>query len=65
MVRPDAPLFYANSQAIRDFVEVTVQSSGGDVHTVILDLDANDDLDITSRNSSRSLLRALSVGTSP
>ncbi len=59
VVRPDAPLFYANAQAIRDFVEETVQSSAGQVHTVILDLDANDDLDITSSEQLEKLISGL------
>jgi MFS superfamily sulfate permease-like transporter len=48
IVRPDAALFYANAEAIRDTVESQVSSSDGQVHTAIFDLDANDDLDITS-----------------
>jgi sulfate permease, SulP family len=48
IIRPDVPLFYANAQAVRDAVEAAVTTSDGRVHTVILDLDANDDLDITS-----------------
>jgi SulP family sulfate permease len=59
VVRPDAPLFYANAQAIRDFVEKTVQSSAGKVHTVILDLDANDDIDITSSEQLEKLISGL------
>ena len=48
IVRPDAPLFYANSQSLRDTVTEMIRSSNGTIRTVILDLDANDELDITS-----------------
>ncbi len=47
VIRPDAPLFYANAQSIRDFVESAASSTDG-VHTVVLDLDGNDDIDITT-----------------
>ena len=46
IVRPDAPLFYANAQPLRDTV-TELAGSAGKVHTVILDLDGNDELDIT------------------
>jgi sulfate permease, SulP family len=48
VIRPDAPVFYANAQAVRGTTEAAVTGSGGAVHTVIIDLDANDDLDITA-----------------
>ncbi len=48
VVRPDAPLFYANAEAVRDAVEADVSASNGGVNTVVFDLDANDTLDITS-----------------
>jgi SulP family sulfate permease len=48
IIRPDSPVFYANAQAVRDSTEAAVTGSGGGVHTVIMDLDANDDLDITT-----------------
>jgi sulfate permease, SulP family len=48
VVRPDAPLFYANAESVRDSVESAVIASGQPVHAVVLDLDGNDDLDITS-----------------
>jgi len=47
IVRPDAPLFYANAQPLRDTVAELAGSAAGKVHTVILDLDGNDELDIT------------------
>jgi MFS superfamily sulfate permease-like transporter len=48
VVRPDSPLFYANAQSVRDDIEgyATVADSG--IRSVVIDLDSNDDLDITS-----------------
>src|ERR1700691_730030 len=48
IIRPDAPLFYANAQSFRDTVTQLLSSSDEAIHTLILDLDANDELDITS-----------------
>jgi MFS superfamily sulfate permease-like transporter len=48
IIRPDAPLFYANAQSLRDTVTEMVQASEHTIRTLILDLDANDELDITS-----------------
>jgi MFS superfamily sulfate permease-like transporter len=48
IVRPNATLFYANAQLVRDAVERAVAASSGPLYAVVLDLDANDDLDITS-----------------
>ncbi len=44
IVRPDAPLFYANAELVRDAIE---QAAGGHRAVVII-LDGNDDIDITS-----------------
>lgn len=51
ILRPDGPLFYVNSQSIQDIVESLVASSAEPVRSVILDLGANDELDITSAES--------------
>jgi SulP family sulfate permease len=48
IVRPDAPLFYANAQAVEDGARTLLASSSAGTHTVLIDLDANDELDITS-----------------
>ena len=48
VVRPDAPLFYANAQAVQDEVLALVTRTLPPPRVVILDLDGNDDLDITS-----------------
>jgi sulfate permease, SulP family len=47
IVRPDAPLFYANAEAIRTAVESMVSTSPK-VRAIAIDIDANDDLDITT-----------------
>jgi sulfate permease, SulP family len=59
IIRPDAPLFYANSQSLRDRVTEMVQESERPIGTVILDLDANDDLDITSTEALTKLVEEL------
>jgi len=48
IVRPDAPLFYANVGAVRTAVESMVSSSSPKLRAVAIDIDANDDLDITT-----------------
>jgi SulP family sulfate permease len=60
VVRPDAPLFYANAEAVRDAVENDV-SAAGDVRTVVFDLDANDEIDITSAEQLEKLAGSLST----
>ena len=59
VIRPDAPLFYANAQAVRDAVEADVAAGDGAVKTVIFDLDANDQLDITSAEQLEKLAESL------
>jgi sulfate permease, SulP family len=48
IVQPKAPLFYANAQGVRDAIDEAVSSMGDTIHAVVLDLDATDELDITS-----------------
>ena len=48
IVRPDATLFYANAQSIADAILDLVDAGSPSLRAVILDLDANDDIDITS-----------------
>jgi SulP family sulfate permease len=48
IIRPDAPLFYANAKPLRDAVRRQLRSSASPVHTLILDLDGSDRLDVTS-----------------
>jgi high affinity sulfate transporter 1 len=48
IIRPDAPLFYANAKPLRDAVRRRLRSSAAPVDTLILDLDGSDRLDVTS-----------------
>jgi SulP family sulfate permease len=48
VLRPDASLFYANAQAVQDDVTAQLDQAGDAPSVVILDLDSNDELDITS-----------------
>lgn len=59
IVRPDAPLFYANAQAVQDGVRTLLGTGSGHIHTVLIDLDANDQLDITSIEALTKLATAL------
>ncbi len=58
VVRPDAPLFYANAQAVRDAIDAGL-GDDGKVTAVVLDLDGNDRLDITSAEHLRKLQHEL------
>jgi high affinity sulfate transporter 1 len=60
LVRPDVPLFYANAQSVRDHLTDMVGRSSPPVHTLLLDLDANDELDITTAEVLERLVRELS-----
>jgi high affinity sulfate transporter 1 len=57
IIRPDAPMFYANAQTIQDGV-LALATQQDAVHTVLIDLDANDELDITSLEA----LSTLAIG---
>jgi MFS superfamily sulfate permease-like transporter len=48
IVRPDAPLFYANAELVRDAIEQAAVSSAEPVRAVVLVLDGNDEIDITT-----------------
>lgn len=58
VVRPDAPMFYANAQAVRDAIDAGL-TGDGHITAVVLDLDANDRLDITSSEHLGKLQREL------
>jgi high affinity sulfate transporter 1 len=47
IVRPDAPLFYANAKPLRDAVR-QLTDSAAPVRALVLDLDATSELDVTS-----------------
>jgi SulP family sulfate permease len=59
VVRPDAPLFYANAQGVRDAIEAALQDGDAPTRIVILDLDANDEIDITSADCLSKLAESL------
>jgi sulfate permease, SulP family len=59
VVRPDAPLFYANAQGVRDAIEAALQHGDAPTRIVILDLDANDEIDITSADCLTKLAESL------
>jgi MFS superfamily sulfate permease-like transporter len=48
IVRPDAPLFYANAQPLRDAVHTLTTSAREPARALVLDLDGSDELDVTS-----------------
>jgi sulfate permease, SulP family len=60
VVRPDAPLFYANAQAVRDAIDAMV-ASAADIRAVVIDIDANDDLDITTTEQLNKLFEGLQM----
>ncbi|HRW38030.1 MAG: SulP family inorganic anion transporter [Acidimicrobiales bacterium] len=59
LVRPDAPIFYANAQAICDAITEATGAADPPVATVVLDLDGSDALDITSTEHLVTTARAL------
>lgn len=59
VLRPNGTVYYVNAQSIQDTIESLVSSSEHPVHTVVIDLDANDDLDITSSEKLAKLVRDL------
>jgi sulfate permease, SulP family len=61
VVRPDAQLFYANAQAVRDAIEADLQHQDAATRVVILDLDANDEIDITSAYTLNKLAASLEL----
>ena len=48
VVKADAPIFYANAQAVRDSIDDMVGKATEPVRVVVLDLDTNDDIDVTT-----------------
>ena len=48
LVKPNAPIFYANAQAVRDAIDDLVREAGETIAVTVLDLDGNDDIDITT-----------------
>jgi sulfate permease, SulP family len=48
LMRPNAQLFYANAQAVRDAIDAAATTMDPRPSVVVLDLDGNDTLDITT-----------------
>ena len=48
VVKADAPIFYANAQSVRDSIDDLVGTATDPVRVVVLDLDTNDDIDVTT-----------------
>jgi high affinity sulfate transporter 1 len=59
VLRLDAPLFYANASLVRDHVKRLVGAAEPVPRAVILDVGANDDLDISSEEMLEQLVDAL------
>jgi high affinity sulfate transporter 1 len=58
IVRPDGTVYYVNAQSIQDTIEA-LTSSDQNVRAVVIDMDANDELDITSVEMLAKLIRDL------
>jgi SulP family sulfate permease len=56
VLRPEGTVYYVNAQSIEDTIESLLLSSPEGVRAVILDLDANEELDITSSETLAKLL---------
>jgi high affinity sulfate transporter 1 len=59
IARPDGELLYVNAKNLRDAVEVAVKRPGPATRVVIIDLDANDEIDITSADMLNKLADSL------
>jgi SulP family sulfate permease len=51
IIRPDAPLFYANAQPLRDEVRALAESDAAPATTVVLDLSVSNEMDVTSADA--------------
>jgi len=59
VIQPDAPLFYANAQSMFTATLAALDAAEPPARIVVLDLDSNDELDITSTQMLLKLVRAL------
>jgi sulfate permease, SulP family len=59
VVRPDGTVYYVNAQSVLDGIESLLSSSPGPVRCIVVDLDANDELDITSSEKLAKLVHDL------
>jgi sulfate permease, SulP family len=62
VLRLDSPLFYANASLVRDRIKRTIGACDPLPKAVILDLGANDELDITSIEQLEHLIEELRAG---
>lgn len=59
VVRPDAPLYYANALTFRDRVKAMVRATDPTPRSVILDLSAQDELDLTTTETLKGMVKQL------
>jgi MFS superfamily sulfate permease-like transporter len=59
IVRPDAPLYYANALTFRDRVNAMIRTLDPQPHAVIIDLSAQYDFDLTTREVVAGLVKQL------
>jgi MFS superfamily sulfate permease-like transporter len=59
IVRPDAPLYYANALTFRDRVNAMLRDMDPRPRSVILDCSAQDQLDLTTTEALKGLVRQL------
>lgn len=59
IIQPDAAMFYANAQSMQDAITAELDAATPAARVVVLDLDSNDELDITSTEALIKLVRNL------
>ncbi len=59
VIQPDAALFYANAASMQDAIVHALGDTAPPVQIVVLDLDSNDELDITTSEELHKLVRNL------
>ncbi len=59
ILRLDGPIYYANAQTVRENIKALIAKADPPPHAVILDCAAQDDLDLTSAQMVKSLLKEL------
>lgn len=57
IVRPEAPMLFANANWIRDAIMAQIEAKPGSLRVVVLDLEATSDLDITALETLESVHR--------
>lgn len=59
VIQPDAPMIYANAQSMQDAIMKQLAASSPPAKVLVLDLDSNDELDITSTQTLLKLASSL------